>query len=86
LVEKTKGDERYIGTEIGCCWQTPAAVFCGACAKSAQRGDYGQGGVDQREKIKKTALLPCRYTCPAEIDVPGYLRFISEGNYAPPQQ
>jgi NADPH-dependent glutamate synthase beta subunit-like oxidoreductase len=33
-------------------------------------------------KNRKNALVPCRYTCPAEIDVPGYLRFISEKNYS----
>ena len=33
-------------------------------------------------KNKKSALLPCRYTCPAEIDVPRYVRFIGEKNYA----
>jgi NADPH-dependent glutamate synthase beta subunit-like oxidoreductase len=32
-------------------------------------------------KNRKTALLPCRYTCPAEIDVPRYLRFIGARDY-----
>jgi NADPH-dependent glutamate synthase beta subunit-like oxidoreductase len=42
--------------------------------------------MDKREltlgKNRKTALLPCRYTCPAEIDVPGYLRFIADKDSA----
>jgi NADPH-dependent glutamate synthase beta subunit-like oxidoreductase len=33
-------------------------------------------------KSRKEAIVPCRYTCPAEIDVPRYLRFIREKNYS----
>ena len=33
-------------------------------------------------KKRRNALIPCRYTCPAEIDVPGYLRFIREKDYS----
>lgn len=33
-------------------------------------------------KSREEAIVPCRYTCPAEIDVPRYLRFIREKNYS----
>ena len=56
--------------------------FCGACAEVCptgsvlDRAEFGQG------KSRKAALVPCANTCPAEIDVPRYLRFIREKNYA----
>ncbi len=55
--------------------------FCGACAEVCPTGavldreEFGKG------KNRKAALVPCANTCPAEIDVPRYLRFIREKNY-----
>ncbi len=56
--------------------------FCGACAEVCptgavlDRAEFGQG------KSRKAALVPCANTCPAEIDVPRYLRFIREKKYS----
>ena len=71
----------YIGTiddkplaESGC-------RFCGACAEVCPTGaimdkeEFGQG------KSRKQALVPCRFTCPAEIDVPRYVRAIADKDY-----
>jgi NADPH-dependent glutamate synthase beta subunit-like oxidoreductase/ferredoxin len=86
LFYKQSHGETYIGIgpdpnrdiplgEAGC-------RFCGACAEVCPTGaildrdEFGSG------KSRKAALLPCAGTCPAEIDVPRYLRFIREGNYA----
>jgi formate dehydrogenase beta subunit len=57
--------------------------FCGACAEVCPTGAIQ----DKKEELvkgknRKASLIPCRYTCPAEIDVPGYVRFIKEGNYS----
>ena len=38
--------------------------------------EFGKG------KSRKAALVPCRFSCPAEIDVPRYIRFIREKKYA----
>jgi formate dehydrogenase beta subunit len=82
LVEKTKNGDRYIGTTEGKSLAESNCRFCGACAEVCPSGAI----MDKEELIKgknmKAALLPCRYTCPAEIDVPRYLRFIGEKNYA----
>ena len=84
LFYKQSRGETYIGvgpdpdrdmslSEAGC-------RFCGACAEVCPTGaildrdEFGGG------KSRKAALLPCANTCPAEIDVPRYLRFIREGN------
>ncbi|OGO19584.1 MAG: hypothetical protein A2Z15_07605, partial [Chloroflexi bacterium RBG_16_50_11] len=82
LVEKTKGEERYIGTENGLPLADAGCRFCGACAEVCPSGAIMDKEELTKGKNKKTALLPCRYTCPAEIDVPRYLRFISEKDYA----
>jgi formate dehydrogenase beta subunit len=82
LVEKTKDGERYIGTEEGKSLAEAGCRFCGACAEVCPSGAIMDKEELTKDKNRKTALLPCRYTCPAEIDVPQYLRFIGEKNYA----
>jgi formate dehydrogenase beta subunit len=81
LVEKTKNGDRYIGTEDDLPLVEASCRFCGTCAEVCPSGAI----MDKKEltegKNRKTALLPCRYTCPAEIDVPAYLRCIGEKNY-----
>jgi NADPH-dependent glutamate synthase beta subunit-like oxidoreductase/Pyruvate/2-oxoacid:ferredoxin oxidoreductase delta subunit/ferredoxin len=56
--------------------------FCGACVAVCPTGAIRDKEEDLHGKKGRKALLPCRYTCPAEIDVPRYLRFIREGKYA----
>jgi NADPH-dependent glutamate synthase beta subunit-like oxidoreductase/Pyruvate/2-oxoacid:ferredoxin oxidoreductase delta subunit len=82
LIEKTKGDESYIGTADDLPLAQAGCRFCGACAEVCPSGAIMDKEEFTKGKNRKTALLPCRYTCPAEIDVPGYLRFISEKDYA----
>ena len=82
LVEKTKGEDKYTGTENDLSLAQAGCRFCGACAEVCPSGAILDKEELTRGKNRKTALLPCRYTCPAEIDVPRYLRFIGEGDYA----
>jgi len=82
LMEKTKGGDRYIGTENDLPLVEAGCRFCGACAEVCPSGAILDKEELTRGKNRKIALLPCRYTCPAEIDVPRYLRFIKEKDYA----
>jgi NADPH-dependent glutamate synthase beta subunit-like oxidoreductase/Pyruvate/2-oxoacid:ferredoxin oxidoreductase delta subunit len=82
LFYKRKGDETYIGTNHGLSLAESGCRFCGACAEVCPTGSIMDKEELTKGKNKKSALLPCRYTCPAEIDVPRYLRFIGEKNYA----
>ena len=82
LIEKTKGDESYIGTTDDLPLAQAGCRFCGACAEVCPTGAIMDKEELTKGKNRKNALVPCRYTCPAEIDVPGYLRFISEKNYS----
>ena len=82
LSYKKKGRETYIGTPEDLPLADAGCRFCGACAEVCPTGaimdkeEFGKG------KTKRAALVPCRYTCPAEIDVPRYLRFIREKDYS----
>ncbi|MHB8105571.1 MAG: 2Fe-2S iron-sulfur cluster-binding protein, partial [Dehalococcoidales bacterium] len=82
LVTKTKGEDGYIGTENDLPLTEAGCRFCGACAEVCPSGAIMDKEELTKGKNRKTALLPCRYTCPAEIDVPRYLRFIGEKDYA----
>jgi len=82
LVEKTKDGDRYIGTAEGRSLAESDCRFCGACAEVCPSGAIMDKAALTKDKNRKTALLPCRYTCPAEIDVPAYLRFIAAKDYA----
>ncbi len=82
LFYKKRGVETYIGTiddkplaEAGC-------RFCGACAEVCPTGAIMDKEEFGKEKSRKQALVPCRFTCPAEIDVPRYVRAIAGKDYS----
>ncbi|UWG98902.1 FAD-dependent oxidoreductase [Dehalobacter sp. DCM] len=85
LFYKQDHGETYIGVGADPIINTSLAEagcrFCGACAEVCPTGaildrdEFGKG------KKRKEALLPCSCTCPAEIDIPRYLRFIRENKY-----
>jgi formate dehydrogenase (NADP+) beta subunit len=82
LFYKKRGDETYIGTAAGLPLAESGCRFCGACAEVCPTGAIMDKEEFAKGKSRKAALVPCRYTCPAEIDVPRYVRFIREKNYA----
>ncbi|MFW9969137.1 MAG: FAD-dependent oxidoreductase [Candidatus Odinarchaeota archaeon] len=54
--------------------------FCGACVEICPTGALTDKDIlwAEREKL----LVPCRETCPLKIDVPCYIKLISEKKYA----
>jgi formate hydrogenlyase subunit 6/NADH:ubiquinone oxidoreductase subunit I len=82
LTTKKRGNDTYIGTAEGKSLAESGCRFCGACAEVCPTGAILDKGELPKGKNRKSSLIPCRYACPAEIDVPGYLRFIREKNYA----
>lgn len=55
--------------------------FCGACVEVCPTGALRDKDELTRARNRRTALLPCRYVCPAEIDVPTYVRLAAQGDY-----
>jgi NADPH-dependent glutamate synthase beta subunit-like oxidoreductase/ferredoxin len=82
LFYKKRGKETYIGTASDLPLADSGCRFCGACAEVCPTGAIMDKEELTRGKSRKVALVPCRYTCPAEIDVPRYIRFIKEKDYS----
>ncbi len=81
LFYKKKGMETYIGTLEDLPFSESGCRFCGACAEVCPTGAIMDKEEFAKGKSRKAALVPCRYSCPAEIDVPRYIRFIREKRY-----
>jgi formate dehydrogenase beta subunit len=82
LFYKRRGGEWYIGTASGASLAESGCRFCGACAEVCPTGAIMDNEELVRGKNRKSALVPCRYACPAEIDVPRYIRFIQQKDYS----
>ena len=75
-----KGDNLMVGTPHGESLAEAGCKFCGACVEVCPTGSIrDQLKVFEKYKSKKAALVPCRETCPAGIDIPRYVRFVKEG-------
>ena len=60
-------------------------VGCGACEKACPKNIIRVRTMSERLlhfNQEDDALAPCQQTCPAEIDIPRYVRQIKEGDYA----
>jgi NADPH-dependent glutamate synthase beta subunit-like oxidoreductase/NAD-dependent dihydropyrimidine dehydrogenase PreA subunit len=53
--------------------------FCGFCVEICPTGALMDSDVDVGER--EAYLVPCKGSCPAEIDVPRYIRYIMEGEF-----
>ncbi|MFC2069702.1 FAD-dependent oxidoreductase [Chloroflexota bacterium] len=81
LFYKKKERETYTGTASDLPFADAGCRFCGACAEVCPTGAIQDKEAAGTGRKRRAALVPCRYTCPAEIDVPRYIRFIREKNY-----
>jgi formate dehydrogenase beta subunit len=81
LFYKKGNRETYTGTAADLPLADAGCRFCGACAEVCPTGAIQDKEAPGTGRKRRAALIPCRYTCPAEIDVPRYIRFIREGNY-----
>ncbi len=67
-----------IGTVGGKYLSEADCRFCGACVEVCPTGAIQD---KRKPRLKEaTDYLPCRTNCPGDTDIPGYLRYIAEGN------
>lgn len=79
---KKQASESYIYTRDGEALAESGCRFCGTCAEVCPTGAIQDKEEVMQAENRKAALVPCKSTCPAEIDVPRYVRAIKEGDYA----
>ena len=56
-----------------------ACKFCGACVEVCPTGCLTDK--DSRPGAREHWLVPCVHTCPAGVDVPGYIRAVAAGDF-----
>ena len=76
----TMQDGRVVVGSKGSTLKESGCHFCGFCVEVCPTGALADK--DFRTGKRVAQLVPCRSQCPAEIDVPSYVRFIAEGKYA----
>ena len=77
-----KDGETYIGTRLDLSLVDSDCRFCGACVEVCPTGALTDAeGVFNTELPREQRLVPCQATCPANIDIPAFVRFVHEGKY-----
>lgn len=77
-----RSTETHVGTKSGLSLADSGCRFCGACVEVCPTGALrDKEGTVQPGKNRRISLIPCRYNCPAEIDVPRYIRLIRGRQY-----
>lgn len=76
------GQDTRIGTAFNRSLSEAGCRFCGACVEVCPTGAIRDQEHLVKGRKRKKALVPCRFTCPAEIDVPRYVRLVREKKYS----
>jgi len=74
-----KNSEAFVGTVAPTLVES-SCKFCGACIEVCPTGALTDKEVIAGER--EASLIPCKFSCPAEIDVPRYTYLIAQGRYA----
>jgi len=83
-VRACKFDAIRIGEEGYPVIDKDKCVGCGACERACPKNILEVATMSQRLLHMNSvddALAPCQQTCPAQIDIPRYIRHIREGDY-----
>ena len=82
LYYRKQGSESFIYPREGDLLADSGCRFCGACAEVCPTGAIQDIEEVMQAQNRKAALVPCKSTCPAEIDIPRYVRAIKDGDCA----
>ncbi|MCK4567516.1 MAG: FAD-dependent oxidoreductase, partial [Candidatus Thorarchaeota archaeon] len=75
-----RGIETFVGTTKDSELKESGCKFCRACVEVCPSGALVDKS-EWNEGTKREVLIPCQYNCPAETDIPRYVRYIAEGRY-----
>ena len=73
------GNEFVIGTSVGPSLAESYCRFCGACVEVCPTGTLMDKDLALAEKEKE--LVPCKFACPAGMDVPKIIRHLVAGEF-----
>jgi thioredoxin reductase/Fe-S-cluster-containing dehydrogenase component/ferredoxin len=76
-----KGNVTHIGTAFDRPLADADCRFCGACAAVCPTGSIREKEEVTKGKSKREAILPCKFSCPLEVDAPRYVHLAAEGKY-----
>jgi NADPH-dependent glutamate synthase beta subunit-like oxidoreductase len=77
-----RGRETHIGTAYNDLLVDAGCIFCGACVEVCPTAALrDKEGIIDENRGRRASLVPCKYTCPAEIDIPRYIRLINRKDY-----
>jgi formate dehydrogenase beta subunit len=77
-----RGIDTVVGTAFDKPLQDSGCRFCGACVEVCPTGALmDEGARYQPEHNHEEIAAPCKYACPAGINVPLYVYLIGEGKY-----
>lgn len=76
-----EGEETRVGVPGDKSLIDAGCRFCGACVEVCPTGSMRDKEELVEGKKRRQALVPCTYTCPAQINVPLYIRLIREGKF-----
>jgi len=74
-----RNGEAFVGT-VASNLKDSACKFCLACVEVCPTGALMDKQIQAGER--ELSLVPCKYACPAEVDVPRYVYLIAQGRYA----
>lgn len=71
-----------IGIDGGVSLEEAGCRFCGACVEVCPTGSIVDAlGLAKPERSSEDNVVPCRFGCPAHIEIPRYLRYIKQGEW-----
>ncbi len=77
-----RGFETVVGTAFDRPLQDSGCRFCGACVEVCPTGALMDMGSEYQPDLEQESVaVPCKYACPAGINVPLYVYLIGEGKY-----
>jgi formate dehydrogenase (NADP+) beta subunit len=79
--QKSKDGVR-VGIDGGLSLKDAGCRFCGVCIEVCPTGSImDAAGIIKEGSPYSASVVPCKNACPANIDIPGYVRHIKEGSF-----